>query len=112
MCKRREKCGSVSSSSDSQNAREIERERKKRNHPILGQKEAALPLEEGWAAPGSLGLSRHLLGDRWIEMSNVFPKVEVGHKDGDTDSQKGHLVPSEWSWLRTRGLRAYHYLTE
>lgn len=95
MCKRREKCGSVSSSLDSQKCkRDRERERENLNHPILGL-EATLPLEEGLAAPGSLGLSRHLLGnhDLWIEMTYVFPKTELGHKDLDTENQKGHLVP-------------------
>lgn len=60
--------------------------------------------------PGSSGLSRHLLGDRWIEMSNVFPKVESGHKDWDTENQKGHLVLSKGPWPGTRVLRACHYL--
>lgn len=70
------------------------------------------PLEEGLAAPSSSGLSRYLLGDHWIEMSNVFPKVESGHKHRATENQKGHLVPSKGPWLGSRGLRACHNLTE
>lgn len=74
MCKRREKCGSVSSSLDSQKCKR-DRERERETQPPHSRPGGGHAASGGRI--GSAGLlgpvpRGHLWSDRWIEMWNVF----------------------------------------